>query len=114
MQPNWLKMPALALTAFCLLGLFATEIADTDFWWHLKTGQYLVEQRSLPVPDPFAYTTALSVPVRRFNLTHEWLAQVGIYAAYAAGGFPAVVVVRALLLTAVCRLAGVLSGRLSG
>jgi hypothetical protein len=125
MQSNWLKVAALALTALCLLGLFATEIADTDFWWHLKTGQYLVERRSLPVPDPFAYTTAYTAAmrapadageerVRRFNLTHEWLAQVGIYAAYAAGGFPAVVLVRALLLAGVCGLAGFLSGRLSG
>src|SRR5260221_9904992 len=99
MQPNWLKIAALVLTALCLFGLFATQIADTDFWWHLKTGQYLVEHRSLPVPDPFAYTTyttAKSAPadaggewVRRFNLTHEWLAQGGIYAAYAAGGFSA-------------------------
>jgi hypothetical protein len=120
MQPDWLKIAALALSALCLLGLFATAIGDTDFWWHLKTGQYLVERRGLPVPDPFAYTTSYAPAdagterVRRFNLTHEWLAQVGIYAAYAAGGFPAVVLVRALLLAGVCGLAGFLSGRLSG
>jgi len=121
MPPHPLKIAIVALTALCLLGLFATEIADTDFWWHLKTGQYLVERRSLPVPDPFAFTTAASAPayageeqVRRFNLTHEWLAQVGIYTVYALGGFPAVVLVRALLLACVCGLAGFLSGRLSG
>src|SRR5450432_2286281 len=122
MPPNWLKIATLALTALCLLGLFATETADTDFWWHLKTGQYLVEQRGLPVPDPFAYTTAGSAApayageerVRHFNLTHEWLAQVGIYGAYAIGGFPAVILLRALMLTGVCGLAGFLGARLSG
>ena len=54
---RWLKAATLLLTGICLLGLFSTEIADTDFWWHLKTGQYIVEHHSLPVPDPFAYTS---------------------------------------------------------
>jgi hypothetical protein len=35
-------MIAVALTAAALIGLFATEIADTDFWWHLKTARYII------------------------------------------------------------------------
>ena len=62
---RWLKAATLLLTAICLLGLFSTAIADTDFWWHLKTGQYIVERHSLPVPDPFAYTTARPRPPTR-------------------------------------------------
>ena len=58
---RWLKAATLLLVAVCLLGLFSTEIADTDFWWHLKTGQYIVERHSLPVPDPFAYTTSVEI-----------------------------------------------------
>src|SRR6201993_4511524 len=87
--PRWLQPLILVMTAICLIGLFSTEIADTDFWWHLKTGQYIVERHALPVPDPFAYTTAMNpsedareAVVRRFNLTHEWLAQVLMYLAY--------------------------------
>ena len=71
-----------AATAAFLLGLFSPEIYDTDFWWHLRTGQYIVETRSLPSPDPFAWTTAAARDIypgesrtREFNLTHEWLAQ---------------------------------------
>ena len=81
-RTNWVKAASVALTAIFLFGWFSTEIADTDFWWHLKTGQYIVQHHSLPVPDPFAYTTSLNPPayqgedqVRHFNLTHEWLAQ---------------------------------------
>src|SRR2546422_9925599 len=93
----WLRKAALhfavVCAAICLLGLFSTEIADTDFWWHLKTGQYVVQQHSLPVPDPFAYTTSLIAAahpgeeqVRHFNLTHEWVAQSLLYVTYAIGG----------------------------
>ena len=76
-----------------LLGLFSREIYDSDFWWHLRTGQYIVEQRALPFPDPFAWTTAGArdaypgeARTRRFNLTHEWLAQVVFYAVWRVGG----------------------------
>ena len=109
------------LSAVLCLGLLSPEIRDSDFWWHLRTGQYIVETRSLPVPDPFAYTTAaapLAYPgeegVRHFNLTHEWLAQAVFYAAYRAAGFPGLVVFRALLLAAFCGLAGLVAWRRSG
>ena len=107
------------LTGVFLLGLFSTEIADTDFWWHLKTGQYIAENRSLPVPDPFSSTSSLAPAyrgeerLRHFNLTHEWLSQVSMYAVYAAAGFPGIILARALLLTALCALAGFLAARLS-
>ncbi len=112
-MPRWLTLAALVLTAICLLGLFSTEIADTDFWWHLKTGQFILQQHSLPVPDPFAYTTqATDTP--HFNLTHEWLAQVLLYLVSVAGGFPAIILIRSALLAGVCALAGLLAARLSG
>jgi hypothetical protein len=108
----------LALTALLLLGLFSTEISDPDFWWHLKTGQYIVARHRLPVPDPFAYTTASHTPVsageaatRHFNLTHEWLAQAVWYLIYSAGGFGAVVFWKALLLTILCALTGWMAWR---
>jgi hypothetical protein len=101
-----------SLAALCLLGVFSTEIADTDFWWHLKTGQYVIQNHTLPVPDPFAYTPSPGATAY-FNLTHEWLSQVILYATYAAGGFPAVILLRGLLLTLLCGLSGVLAARAS-
>lgn len=117
---GWLKAATLVLTALCLLGLFSTEIADTDFWWHLKTGQYLAQRHSLPVPDPFAYASSAAPAypgeqqVRHFNLTHEWLSQLLMYTVYAVAAFPGIVLARALLLTVLCALAGFLAARLSG
>jgi hypothetical protein len=106
------------VTTVFLLGLFSPEIYDSDFWWHLRTGEHVVATRSLPSPDLFAWTTA-SAPdaypgeaqTRRFNLTHEWLAQAGLYSFWYAGGFPAVVAIRAMNLTVVCGLIGLVAWR---
>src|SRR5258706_8722800 len=93
--PAWLRPVILTLAAVLLLGWFATELRDSDAWWHLKTGEYLWQRHHLPAPDPFAYTTYLSGPaypgeekVRDFNLTHEWLAPILLYLPYAIGGIP--------------------------
>jgi hypothetical protein len=109
---------AAALALVLWLGWFSPEIYDSDFWWHLKTGQYIAENRALPVPDPFAFTTAgvgEAYPgeaiTRHFNLTHEWLAQVLFYAVWRAGGFGGVVVFRALLLAGFCALVGLIAWR---
>ena len=118
--PAWLPYLSVLLAGLFLIGLFTTEIADTDFWWHLKTGQYIFQRHSLPVPDPFSFTTALNPPadrgeerLRQFNLTHEWLAQALLYVVYSTLGFPGIVAVRAMLLAAFCGLAGVLAARRS-
>src|SRR5689334_6547249 len=82
---GWFKGFTVLVAVVCLGAIFATPIADTDFWWHLKTGQYVAERHTLPAPDPFAYTTAMAAAnpgeasVRRFNLTHEWLSQLSMY-----------------------------------
>lgn len=117
-QPPWLRTTVLVLSALCLLGLFSTEAHDTDFWWHLKTGQYILQHHALPFPDPFAYTTAVNPPaypgeeqVRHFNLTHEWLSQIVLYGVYWVGGLPAIVLVRAALLAGLCALVGLLAVR---
>src|SRR5258708_6473450 len=116
--PAWLRPAVLILSAICLLGLFSTEAHDTDFWWHLKTGEYIVQHHALPVPDPFAYTTAMNPPaypgeeqVRHFNLTHERLSQILLYGVYSVGGLPAITLARAALLTAICALVGLLPPR---
>lgn len=47
------------------------SITDADFWWHLKTGEYIVESRSVPHTDIFSHTAE-----GRHWTTHEWPAQV--------------------------------------
>ncbi|MGA3237793.1 MAG: hypothetical protein ABSG03_15975 [Bryobacteraceae bacterium] len=118
--PPWLRPAVVALAAALLFIWFSPEVADSDTWWHLKTGQYILQTHKLPVPDPFAFTTATAgsaypaeETVRHFNLTHEWLAQILLYLVYAAGGFPGMVVFRSLLLMGVCALVGAVAWRRS-
>ncbi|HXN48825.1 MAG TPA: hypothetical protein VN893_19400, partial [Bryobacteraceae bacterium] len=120
-EPAWLRPLVVGLAALLLIGLFSTQADDSDLWWHLKTGQYILQHHALPSPDPFSYTSnsgAAAYPgeelTREFNLTHEWLAQVLLYALYAAGAFPAVILFRALLLAGICGITGFLAARRSG
>ena len=45
----------------------AAPIRDPDFWWHLRTGQLIVEHRALLSTDPFTYTASAHAWVM-----HEW------------------------------------------
>ncbi len=79
-------------------------IADPDFFWHLKTGQWIWEHRSLPDSYLFSVTapTALSA-TQRLAMTSYWLVQLTYHAAHALGGMAGIGVLRALLLA--CLLA---------
>ena len=103
----------LALASLLLLVAFSGEIRDTDIWLHLKTGEHTLATRALTVPDPFSYTSGIAKQryageetTRYFNLTHEWLAQVLMYATYRVAGFPGLVLGRALLLIFFCGAIG--------
>ena len=113
--PAWLRPVILVLGVVLLISLFTTESSDSDTWWHLKTGQYIVQQHKLPVPDPFSWTTYLGKPAypgeettRYFNLTHEWLSQVLLYSAFALDGFRGLILMRAFWLTAFCAIVGLI------
>ena len=88
-----------------VFGLFSVEIRDSDFWWHLKTGEYIYQTRSLPDTDPFSYTSLLKDPVDpeskriQFILTQYWLAQVSFYWIYHLFSFQGITFLRALILT---------------
>src|SRR5215468_9598294 len=91
--PRWLRPVLATLAAVLMLALFTGEILDTDIWLHLKTGQHTLQTRALTVPDPFSYTSGMNQVLhpgeevtRYFNLTHEWLAQVGMYLLYSVAG----------------------------
>jgi hypothetical protein len=110
-----------ALCAVLLLGAFSREVYDSDFWWHLRTGQYIVQNHALPVPDPFSFTTADARDAypgesrtRHFNLTHEWLAQIFYYGIWSAGGPAAIVFTRACAIGGFCGLVGLIAWRRRG
>lgn len=58
---------------------------DTDTWWHIRSGQYIVEQWTIPATDPFSFT-------RQDHpwIDHGWSAQIFWYGLYALGGWAVV------------------------
>jgi hypothetical protein len=87
------------LLVFVLLAaiftLTAGQITDPDFWWHLRTGQLIFETRAIPHTDIFSFTAQ-----GKEWVTHEWLAEVLIYAVYKWSGWGGLVVSFSLLTTA--------------
>ena len=84
--------------AILFLGLFAMaarNVTDSDVWWHLKTGQYIAEHRSIPYTDPFSYTRAGEPWV-----AHEWLTELLLYGLERTTGFGGLIIVFAAVLCA--------------
>ena len=80
---------------FC--ALFAAEkIADPDFWWHLKTGEWIWQHKAIPHVDPFSYTFKGTEWIN-----YEWLFHAVIYPIYQLSGFGGLIifVVICVLLT---------------
>lgn len=87
---------------------FFVAPTDPDYWWHVRTGQYIVETGSLPRVDIYAYTVSEQPWV-----THEWLTEVLFYLVQHQFGyvgnvvlFATVSAVTALAVYATCRLRG--------
>jgi hypothetical protein len=57
--------------------------AQSDTWWHLRTGEEIWRSGRVLLYDQFTHTVA-----GRAWPDHEWLTQVTFYALYMAGGLP--------------------------
>lgn len=75
------------------------SLNDPDLWWHLKTGRYIIDNWTVPVDDPFAYTTPKPLAEgQRIGLRSQWLGQVALYLSYSIGGYLGIGVFRNLLI----------------
>jgi hypothetical protein len=63
---------------FILLFVMAVRVpTDTDTWWHIRSGEYIVKNKEIPKTDPFSYT--------RYGhdwIDHSWGSQIVIYGVY--------------------------------
>jgi tetratricopeptide (TPR) repeat protein len=67
-----------------------SNIRSLDLWWHLKTGEWILENRTIPVTDPFSYS-AEGEPW----ISHEWLFGLISYLVHRVGGVSGIVVAKA-------------------
>jgi len=66
-----------AAGAACLSLPLLDSISDPDFFWHLKTGEWIWRHTALPQQDPFSFTSPAQLSAgAHFTLTAYWLAQV--------------------------------------
>ena len=98
------------LAPLLLLGSvkYFTGPTDSDYWWHIRTGQYILETGSIPRVDVFSYT-ATGQPW----VTHEWLTEVVMsfvqqHFGYVGNAvlFAAIGALGAVAVYATCRLRG--------
>ena len=108
----WITALSIADRALLLLVVVAAfvlgcqQLWDADFWWHLKSGQWILEHREVPKVDPFTFASA-----DRPWVDLSWLFQVTLAAAFAAGGVAGAIVMTAAVCAAAVVVVLILSDR---
>ena len=91
-----LLMGLLSFLVLTFALLMAVEkVYNYDIWWHLKTGQWILETGKIPATDPFTFTTpdAAWAP-------HYWLSDVLFAAVLRISGFNGLILFKALVIGA--------------
>jgi hypothetical protein len=70
-----------------MLVLFIGVEQDPDFWWHLRIGQWMVDNGRLPTNDIFTFTATSHVWT-----DHEYLTEILMWLTYSRLGLTAVVI----------------------
>jgi hypothetical protein len=85
---------SIVLLFFVLLLALSLQnrVIDADYWWHLRTGQWIVEEGRIPYTDPFSYTMQ-----GQPWIAHSWLADIGMYLLDRYVGPSSLLLVRSLL-----------------
>jgi len=94
----WVRAPAFPLYAIIVLLVAASslfKIVDYDFWWHLKSGQIILDERSVPRHDDYSFTARGSE-----YIDHEWLFEVLQYVVHDLAGAAGVILLKCAVLAA--------------
>ncbi len=104
-RPAW-EFWLLAAVLLWTFLLTATPMRNTDIWWHLKTGQMILEGGKLPWADWFTFTE----PGTPWVDLH-WGFQLLVTALYAIGGVDLLVLAKAFLTAVAVAVGWTASGR---
>ncbi len=93
--------PWIALAAAAALGIVAGcyPIANTSIGWHLASGHWVLDNRTVPTTDPFSFSSG-GAPW----IDHEWLFQVVVAVTEIVAGPSGLTLLRALLVAAMALL----------
>lgn len=84
---------AIGLFLFVHLNM-SYELQDPDIWLHLKTGEYIVQHRTVPQVDIFSSTVS-----NKEWIDHSWLVQVIFYLVFHFGGPDNLIFLSAIVVT---------------
>jgi hypothetical protein len=65
---------------------------DVDYWWHLATGNWVLDHHRPPTTDPYSWTYG-----GKTWIAHEWLAETIIALGSRVGGYAANIVLTAII-----------------
>ena len=84
LETRWVLVFILALGLFAMA---AQHVTDPDVWWHLRTGQLILQNHAVFHADTYSFT--------RYGqpwVNHEWLSDVFIFCLYRAAGWAGLIV----------------------
>lgn len=87
----------IAIAVAFIIHICGFKILDRDFWWHIKAGEIMVQNKALIATEPFAYTRA----GQPYLATQSWLAQIALYGIYNLGGANGIIAFRTLTMLTV-------------
>lgn len=85
---------AIAAIFLCFILVNADKINDTDMWWHLKVGQYIFENQTIPKADFYSFSNS-----GHPWIAHEWGSELMYYLSYKAWKFRGLFTVNLLFLS---------------
>lgn len=88
--PYWVLLAPLLLFAAVIS---FSRITSHDVWWHIKTGEWILQHRAIPFSDPFSFTAAGGSWT-----AHEWLFGVLSFLAYQAVGLTGLITLKSLII----------------
>ena len=93
-----LLMLPIVLVGFALTvgwKLQGLPLVDNDYWWHVGTGNWIIDHRAVPTTDPFSW------PYQGVDwVAHEWLAELGLAATARGFGYAGTILLTAALAVA--------------
>ncbi|MEW6108433.1 MAG: hypothetical protein AB1632_04580 [Nitrospirota bacterium] len=78
---------------------FIKPVSDPDTPWHLKTGEYIVLNKTIPQTDPFSYANDTIPFIGEFILSQYWLAQIIFYLNFKSFGPAGLIIMGASIFT---------------
>lgn len=93
-----------------IFSLYTGPIEDGDFFWHIRTGQWIWEHKTLPISDDFSYTIGAAGDINPFRpeskriqflLKQYWLGQLAFLGVWNLFGSAGIVLLRALSYTGI-------------